>query len=146
MRDRDVLETVEVPVAIPHNFVINYDIDGNDVWVATAKGLGWGIGTGYYPGLKERPKTLAKAAGRRAMKLQMLRSRNSSLVRRGFRRSTVEAAAKPRRHQAMPPELKALIDPDTAEVLKRINGLSPYQTPDLRLRQDTSICQHACGL
>ena len=37
----------------------------------------------------------------------------------------------------MPPELKALIDPDTAEVLKRINGLSPYETPDLRLRQDT---------
>lgn len=60
MRDRDVLETVEMPVSIPHNFVINYDIDGNDVWVATAKGLGWGIGEGYYPGLKERPKTLAK--------------------------------------------------------------------------------------
>ena len=39
--------------------------------------------------------------------------------------------------EAMPPELKALIDPDTAEVLKRINSLSPYETPDLRLRQDT---------
>ncbi|MFY9725872.1 MAG: ABC transporter substrate-binding protein [Bryobacteraceae bacterium] len=38
--------------------------------------------------------------------------------------------------EAMPPELKALIDPDTAEVLRRINGLSPYETPDLRLRQD----------
>ncbi len=39
--------------------------------------------------------------------------------------------------ESMPPELKALIDPDTAEVLRRINGLSPYETPDLRLRQDT---------
>ena len=37
----------------------------------------------------------------------------------------------------MPPELKALIDPDTAEVLRRINGLSPYETPDLRLKHDT---------
>jgi hypothetical protein len=64
MRDRDVLETVEMPVGIPHNFVINYDIDGNDVWVATAKGLGWGIGEGYYPGLKERPKMLAKTAAK----------------------------------------------------------------------------------
>ena len=58
MRDRDVLETVDLAVGIPHNFIINYDIDGNDVWVATAKGLGWGIGDGYYPGLKQRPTML----------------------------------------------------------------------------------------
>ncbi len=38
----------------------------------------------------------------------------------------------------MPPELKALIDDDTAEVLRRINGLSPYQVPDLRLKQDSN--------
>jgi ligand-binding sensor domain-containing protein len=64
MRDRDVLETVELPVGIPHNFIINYDIDGNDIWVATSKGLGWGIGEGYYPGLKERPKTQPKTAAK----------------------------------------------------------------------------------
>ena len=40
--------------------------------------------------------------------------------------------------QPMPPELKALIDDDTAEVLRRIDGLSPYQVPDLRLKQDTA--------
>jgi ABC-type branched-subunit amino acid transport system substrate-binding protein len=40
--------------------------------------------------------------------------------------------------EAMPPELKALIDDDTAEVLRRINGLSPYQVPDLRLKEDTN--------
>jgi len=68
MRDRDVLETVELPVGIPHNFIINYDIDGNDIWVATSKGLGWGIGEGYYPGLKERPKTLAKTLAKTAAK------------------------------------------------------------------------------
>jgi ligand-binding sensor domain-containing protein len=68
MRDRDVLETVELPVAIPHNFIINYDIDGSDVWVATAKGLGWGIGEGYYPGLKQRPKTLAKTMTKGAVR------------------------------------------------------------------------------
>ncbi|HZK36835.1 MAG TPA: ABC transporter substrate-binding protein [Aeromicrobium sp.] len=47
------------------------------------------------------------------------------------------AQASGRSAETMPPELKALIDPDTAEVLKRINSLSPYETPDLRLRQDT---------
>ena len=61
-RDKEVLETVEMPLGIPHNFIINADIDGNDVWLATAKGLGWGIGDGYYPGLHERPKTLGGSA------------------------------------------------------------------------------------
>ncbi len=61
MRDRQVLETVEMPVGIPHNFIINADIDGNDVWLATAKGLGWGIGEGYYRGLRERSVAVATA-------------------------------------------------------------------------------------
>ena len=68
MRDRDELETVALPVGIPHNFVINYDIQGDDIWVATAKGLGWGIGEGYYPGLKERPKALAEPLAKTAAK------------------------------------------------------------------------------
>ncbi len=55
-RDKDVLETVDLETSIPQNFIIGYDIDGADVWVATAKGLGWGIGEGYYPKLKARPK------------------------------------------------------------------------------------------
>jgi len=54
MRDKEVLETVEMPVGIPHSYIINADIDGEDVWIATAKGLGWGIGEGYYRGLRER--------------------------------------------------------------------------------------------
>lgn len=59
-RDKEVLETVEMPVGIPHSFIIAADIDGNDVWIGTAKGLGWGVGEGYYPGLRERPRLLAK--------------------------------------------------------------------------------------
>ena len=41
-KDKEVLETVEGPVNVPHNFIICADIDGNDVWVGTGKGLGWG--------------------------------------------------------------------------------------------------------
>jgi branched-chain amino acid transport system substrate-binding protein len=47
-------------------------------------------------------------------------------------------ASKAAAADAMPPELKALIDADTAEILRRIRGLSPYQVPDLRLKQDTN--------
>ena len=50
-----VVENVEMPVGVPHSFTIAADVDGNDIWVGTAKGLGWGIGEGYYPGTKERP-------------------------------------------------------------------------------------------
>jgi ligand-binding sensor domain-containing protein len=58
-RDKEVLETVEMPVGIPHNFIIAADVDGNDVWIGTAKGLGRGSGEGYYPGLRDRAKHVA---------------------------------------------------------------------------------------
>jgi ligand-binding sensor domain-containing protein len=61
-RDRNVLETVILPVSIPHNYVLNADIDGNDIWIGTSKGVGWGIGDGFYRGLRERPKTAAAPA------------------------------------------------------------------------------------
>ncbi|HUI79747.1 MAG TPA: ABC transporter substrate-binding protein [Bryobacteraceae bacterium] len=44
----------------------------------------------------------------------------------------------PTTEETLPPELKALIDPDTAEVLRRISNLGPNEVPDLRLRQDTN--------
>jgi hypothetical protein len=50
-----VIENVDMPVGVPHTFMIAADVDGNDIWVGTAKGLGRGIGDGYYPGTKERP-------------------------------------------------------------------------------------------
>jgi hypothetical protein len=50
-----VVENVDMPAGVPHSFVIAADVDGNDIWVGTSKGLGWGVGDGYYPGTKERP-------------------------------------------------------------------------------------------
>ena len=50
-----MVEVVNTGLNLPQNFIINADIDGNDVWIATAKGVAWGIGEGYYPGVKERP-------------------------------------------------------------------------------------------
>ena len=47
--------------SIPHTSITKGDVGiGNDVWIGTAKGLGWGVGEGYYPGLRERPRLLAK--------------------------------------------------------------------------------------
>ena len=51
----EVLETIETGLSIPHNYVLWVEIDGNDAWVGTSKGLGWAIGPDYYAGLKQRP-------------------------------------------------------------------------------------------
>ena len=42
--------------------VFGVQTDGNDVWVGTSKGLGHGIGEGYYPRLRsaQAAKDLAK--------------------------------------------------------------------------------------
>lgn len=52
-RGEKVLKTVKMPKTIPHNYVLEVEIDGNDAWVATSKGLGWAIGSGYYKGLRK---------------------------------------------------------------------------------------------
>ncbi len=62
-RDKTVLETVEMGLNLPHNFIISVDVDGRDVFVGTAKGLAWGIGESYYSGLRERPRMLAENKG-----------------------------------------------------------------------------------
>ncbi len=60
------IETIEMDTGIPHSYAIYTDLDGNDVWVGTSKGLGHGIGTGYYPQLKERPlMTVIHNAGKK---------------------------------------------------------------------------------
>ncbi len=58
-----LLKTVDMDRAVPHNYVINIDFDGNDAWVATAKGLGWAIGEGYYKGVRRPAGSPASAAG-----------------------------------------------------------------------------------
>ncbi len=62
-RDKRVLETVDLPVGVPHSFIIAADLDGPDAWIGTAKGLGWAIGEGYYPGLRERPPAASPKTG-----------------------------------------------------------------------------------
>jgi ligand-binding sensor domain-containing protein len=54
MRGEEVLQTVTTGLNIPHNYVLWVEIDGNDAWVGTSKGLGWAVGTDYYAGLKKR--------------------------------------------------------------------------------------------
>jgi ligand-binding sensor domain-containing protein len=49
------VEVVDMPVGLPHSFIIAADVDGDDVWVGTAEGVGWGKGDGYYAGLHDRP-------------------------------------------------------------------------------------------
>ena len=51
-RGNQILKTVAMERSIPHNYVLWVDIDGNDAWVGTSKGLGWAIGNDYYPRLK----------------------------------------------------------------------------------------------
>ena len=51
-RGTEILDTIEMDVNIPHNYVLWTELDGNDVWVGTSKGLAWGKGSDYYPGLK----------------------------------------------------------------------------------------------
>ncbi|OHB83518.1 MAG: regulator [Planctomycetes bacterium RBG_16_64_12] len=55
-RGAEVLKVVDMPASIPHNYALSVEIDGNDVWVGTSKGLALAIGQGYYPGLKATPR------------------------------------------------------------------------------------------
>ncbi|HYW78008.1 MAG TPA: hypothetical protein VE890_00460, partial [Thermoguttaceae bacterium] len=50
-RGSEVIKTVPLRRSIPHNYILSVEFDGNDAWVATAKGLGHAVGKGYYRGL-----------------------------------------------------------------------------------------------
>jgi ligand-binding sensor domain-containing protein len=51
IRDGKELESIPTGLNIPHNYTLSAEIDGNDVWIGTSKGLAWGIGEGYYAGI-----------------------------------------------------------------------------------------------
>ena len=51
-RGHDLLATIDTGYNIPHNFIIAVDFDGPDVWIGTSKGVGRGLGEGYYPRLR----------------------------------------------------------------------------------------------
>jgi ligand-binding sensor domain-containing protein len=50
-----VLETRTIPPNIPHNYVLWTEIDGDDLWVGTSKGLAHAKGDGFFPGLRRAP-------------------------------------------------------------------------------------------
>lgn len=52
-RGEQVLARVETGYSLSHNYTLAVDFDGHDVWIGTSKGLCRGVGTGYYPGLRE---------------------------------------------------------------------------------------------
>jgi ligand-binding sensor domain-containing protein len=51
-RDQKILQTIDMPKSIPHNYALWVEFDGDDVWVGTSKGVGWASGSGYYEGLR----------------------------------------------------------------------------------------------
>ena len=53
-RGGEVVETISMEPTVPHNYVLWTELDGNDLWVGTSKGLARAVGEGYYPGLQTR--------------------------------------------------------------------------------------------
>jgi ligand-binding sensor domain-containing protein len=43
-RGTEVVRTIETGLSIPHNYVLWVEIDGDDAWVGTSKGLAWARG------------------------------------------------------------------------------------------------------
>src|SRR5208283_5916402 len=117
-RSGKLLESIDLERSVPHNYILGLDIDGNDVWVATSKGLGWAVGNGYYPGVRRR---VSSGAGQPKMQ-------------------AVADAADVARKAA--PTLRPLSSPHGAlsaealGVLQAIDGLSPYELPNLKLKTD----------
>jgi len=62
-RGTEIIGEVDTGPNIPHNYVLWADIDGDDVWIGTSKGLGHAIGEGYYPGLRS-PVALTELEGK----------------------------------------------------------------------------------
>jgi len=71
-RGMDVIRTVPTKGAIPHNFVLCVDFQGDDVWVGTSKGLARGIGKGRWPGLKQ---SKSRAAGSSVLVQKIVRKK-----------------------------------------------------------------------
>jgi hypothetical protein len=60
-RENQVLKTVDTGYNVPQTFIICVDFDGHDVRVGTSKGVGRGIGEGYYPRLRPPNASVAQA-------------------------------------------------------------------------------------
>jgi branched-chain amino acid transport system substrate-binding protein len=112
-----VLESIDLARTVPHNYVLGLDIDGDDVWVATSHGLAWAVGKGYYSGVRRR----------------------ASL---GSRRDVpVVVPPSPMAPQPLPPARPMTrqpgnLSPETLAIVQAIDGLSPYELPNLKLKTD----------
>jgi len=62
-RSGRLLKEIDMEKSVPHNFQIAVELDGNDLWVGTGKGLGLAVGDGYYPGVRANPGWLRTADG-----------------------------------------------------------------------------------
>lgn len=51
-RENQVIAEIDTGYNVPQIFQICVDFDGQDVWAGTSKGVGHGIGEGYYPRLR----------------------------------------------------------------------------------------------
>ena len=116
-REGKPLRVFDMDKGIPHNYILGLDIDGNDVWVATSKGLGWGIGKGYYAGLKPAGPDVGQPVGA------------STPAPPGTARPPVRQGYV---KEAFPFE----VSEETLHILRKINGLNPYEGPDLKLKND----------
>ena len=59
-RDLEVLAEIDMGINLPHNYVLWAELDGDDAWLGTSKGLGHAIGKGYYPGVRDGDRVAAK--------------------------------------------------------------------------------------
>jgi ligand-binding sensor domain-containing protein len=59
-RNKEVLEDIVLERGIPHNYALCADVDGTDMWIGTSKGVGWAVGSDYYPRLRARVPAVAR--------------------------------------------------------------------------------------
>jgi len=59
-RENTTVQVVDTGYNVPHSFQICVDFDGNDVWAGTSKGVGHGMGEGYYPRLRAAGTTVTR--------------------------------------------------------------------------------------
>ena len=119
-RSGKLLRTVDMEKAVPHSFIIAVDVDGNDTWVGTGKGLGWAIGEGYYAGVKKDPEWISANGNTAAPAPATGENGRASPARQGS---------------------PGQIDAETLKVLKEINSLNAYQAPRLKLKTDKSYAR-----
>jgi branched-chain amino acid transport system substrate-binding protein len=127
-RSGKILETIDMERSLPHNYILGLDIDGDDVWVATSKGLGWAVGKGYYAGVRRRA-----LLGHRPLNVQ-------AIADAGDRPSKTDPAPRPQNQPSR--ELSA----DALRISQAIDGLSPYELPNLSLKADEKYAHIAKDL